>query len=108
MNIHILLILSLVGFGATGLIPDLINERLTGGDKNGLNELDSGLKIELEQEYPKLGDWVRARIEQGLDIGNSKRENVAVIIEDLLDSTVEVPKELSNEISKFLVNTGSK
>ncbi|ULU13744.1 hypothetical protein L3Y34_016317 [Caenorhabditis briggsae] len=101
MNIQILLILSLVGFGAAGLISDLTNG-LTGGIKNLLNKLDSDLKNELEENYPKLGEWVKKRIDEGLDVGNSEKENVEAIAGELLNPNVEVPEEVEKEGPGFL------
>ncbi|UMM14675.1 hypothetical protein L5515_002383 [Caenorhabditis briggsae] len=101
MNIQILFILSLVGFGAAGLISDLTNG-LTGAIKNPLNKLDSELKNELEENYPKLGEWVKKRIDEGLDVGNSEKENVEAIAGELLNPNVEVPEEVEKEGPGFL------
>ncbi|PIC39608.1 hypothetical protein B9Z55_011240 [Caenorhabditis nigoni] len=76
MNIQILLILSLVGFAATGL-------------NNSLDGLDSELKAELEGKY---------RLEPGKD----KLSNVKAIAREIVDHGVDESKDVATEASEFL------
>ncbi|CAP24494.1 Protein CBG03646 [Caenorhabditis briggsae] len=89
MNFQILLILSLVGFGAAGL-------------NNSLDGLDSELKAELEGKYKKLGEWVKEKIEQGLEPGKDKLSNVKVIAREIVDHGVDESKDVATEASDFL------
>ncbi|CAO4362922.1 unnamed protein product [Caenorhabditis nigoni] len=74
MNIQILLILSLVGFGAAGLIPvEGLSEAvggLTEGIKNLLNGIGSGVKVELP--------------DNGLETGKLTPEDVILIVQKYL------------------------
>ncbi|ULU02611.1 hypothetical protein L5515_005134 [Caenorhabditis briggsae] len=101
MNFQILLILSLVGFGAAGLLPDAITG-LFGGKNNSLDGLDSELKAELEGKYKKLGEWVKEKIEQGLEPGKDKLSNVKAIAREIVDHGVDESKDVATEASDFL------
>ncbi|PIC53497.1 hypothetical protein B9Z55_003178 [Caenorhabditis nigoni] len=86
MNIQILLILSLVGFGSTGLIPvEGLSEAvggLTGGIKNVLSGIGSGVKVELP-DNAKLAELFK-ELATGLETGKLTPEEVILNIQKYL------------------------
>ncbi|CAO4362918.1 unnamed protein product [Caenorhabditis nigoni] len=101
MNIQILLILSLVGFGATALLPNVVNG-LTGGIDDFLDGLDLDLKIELKNKYQIFGKYVKDLYDNGHDFGKDKLENIKRIAKEFVGHASEVSKEVATEALEFM------